>query len=142
MDMFDFDAPITYPQPCSLPCSTCGGTMIRHHAELECENGHRFPMRVEDESFPFAGYARVLVDELTEGDAVRFGRERHLPCWQVVTISLAGSTAVVVVVDRAAWVDGLMTDVLGQPVGTAGAGEVESLRTFAFPASSACWVRL
>lgn len=94
---------------------------------------------VEDQTFKYAGYARVSAGELGQGDGVRFGDGG--PCWLVVTIEAVETGWVAWFADRAAHVESVMSTVFGRPVGEM-RSDVDGTHMRTFGPDDEVWVRL
>lgn len=88
---------------------------------------------VEDEEFPYGGYARGGVEDLVIGDGVRFAEGG--PCWLVVAID--GS--IVTLANRSQHVASVLSDAFGRVLDGASADSELHVRDLS---GQPVWIRL
>lgn len=101
---------------------------------------------VEDETFPYGGYAKACPADLVEGDGVRFAREGayglavEQTCWLVETVAPLAEGMVVTLADRSVHVARVFADALHRPIEGMSADDGLHVRILAH--DEPVWIRL
>lgn len=95
---------------------------------------------VEDETFPYSGYAKATVADLVDGDGVRFTPIIGARCELVESMTVHGDLVDLILTDRSVHVASVFADAFHRPI--EGMSADPGLVAMSVAAVTTVWIRL